>query len=480
MASPANDLDYSTLEVDVRAQNLNNYPEVAIPRDPEVNPQPYARENYPEPVCPLDYGEGKSDALADKVPAIAEPTICGLGRKIFWIVLAVAIVAVVGFIVGVTTGILLKRSPDRAEDGGTANSTTAGNDTSLSPRSRLAATNFTDGLGNENYIVVYQLSNKAIYMSTWNSSHRQWVISPVVDGTGKNGVSLDEILDGTSIGLDIYRLSASDRNMHLYWLSPAGLIKSLFLRTISTDEPTTVDDWEIPPANNKNVASPGSSLVSYGKQCVDGCPNWTYFFWQAEDSTLGGAELSLPTTNVWKGLPFDTSAYAPLSPDTSISLSYTLSANGTSSIDIFYRSDSGSLAVMNFDGDETFWGDNLPRDVSVNTSIVAFGMGSDDTPSNNPNPVVIQVLTVDHEAANGVQLTYYRDAWNRLQTEVTDLSDCTTVGSMAVNRAQRLYCLIEGGTGVELVEWVWKGDPRGDETMFLSWERVGTVDTTVA
>ncbi|KAI5921102.1 hypothetical protein F4810DRAFT_385399 [Camillea tinctor] len=478
MALPANDLDYSTLEVDVRAQNLNNYPEVAIPRDPEVNPQPYVRENFPESLQPLAYEEVKSDAIADKAPVVAEPTLCGLSRKTFWIMLAATIAMMIGVVVGVTAGMLISRSTNGEESRGTTEPAATSNDTSLSPGSGLAATNFTDGLGNENYIVFYQLSNKAIYMSAWNSSHQLWVISPVVDGTGKNGVSLDDVLDGTSIGLDIYRLSDSDRNMHLYWLSPAGLIKSLILKAISTNEPTTVDDWEIPPANNKNVASTGSSLVSYGKQCEsNSCPNWTYFFWQAEDSTLGGAELSLPTTEVWKGLPFDKTAYPPLTPDTSMSLSYTLSTNGTSSIDIFYRSNSGSLAMVSFDGDETFWGDNIPRDVSVNTSIVAFGMGWDKGPLDSP--VVIQVLTVDQEAANGVQLTYYRDSWNRLPAEVTDLSDCTAIGSMAVNRAQRLYCLVEAGTGVELVEWEWKGDPQGNEMTFLSWARVGAVDTTV-
>ena len=59
------------------------------------------------------------------------------------------------------------------------------------------------------------------------------------------------------------------------------------------------------------------------------------------------------------------------------------------------------------------------------------------------------------------------------------MADCAAAGSMTVNRAQRLYCLVGSGGGVELVEWAWRGDPQGDVATYLSWERVGTVGTTV-
>ncbi|KAI1496096.1 hypothetical protein F5X99DRAFT_425066 [Biscogniauxia marginata] len=106
-------------------------------------------------------------------------------------------------------------------------------------------------------------------------------------------------------------------------------------------------------------------------------------------------------------------------------------------------------------------------------------MGWNEHDSDNPNPVVNQILTVDPEVKDGVQLTYYGSDWNKVQTEVTDLADCATMRSMAVNRAQRLYCLVESRNGVELVEWAWKGDPWGDVTTYTSWERIGTMDTTV-
>ena len=52
------------------------------------------------------------------------------------------------------------------------------------------------------YIIAYQLANRAIYISIYNTSHGEWVVSPVVDGS--TDVSLDDVMDGTSLGIDVY------------------------------------------------------------------------------------------------------------------------------------------------------------------------------------------------------------------------------------------------------------------------------------
>ncbi|KAI0011955.1 hypothetical protein F4779DRAFT_626264 [Xylariaceae sp. FL0662B] len=450
---------YSTLEVDTHAQNLNNYPEVRT-------------EDYPEAVY-----TGANEPDVDAAPVAATgPKICGLRRRTFWFVVGLIALVVAGIVAGVLAGVLSRRT--RADDdSGEQAPPQSTNGSALLANTKLASSNFTDGLGNENYLVFYQLENKAIYMSTWNSSHTKWVVSPVVDGT--NGISLDDVYKGTSIGVDIYRLSKSARNIHLYWMSPNKLIKSLFKANISTIEPSRPEEWEVPPANDKFVASLGSSLVSYGKLC-DICTNWTYFFWQAEDETLGGAELSLPTTEVWKGLPFDKSAYAPLSANTSMTLTNTGAVNGTASLNLFYRSETGSLALVNFDGDDKFWGNNLPRDISAGTSIAALQTGWNGTSSDSRDSLGFQVLTVDPELDNGVQLTYYGNGqWQKMDDEVASLSDCAPLGSMAVNKGPRLYCLVKGSGGdVQIMEWDWKGSPRANTNTYPSFDRVGAVGTS--
>ncbi|KAI1077641.1 hypothetical protein F5B20DRAFT_583052 [Whalleya microplaca] len=470
---------YSTLEVDIHAQNLNNYPQVRIENYPEVNQDAMAHLRYPEVVSngsdPLGYPEKESvDPFVETAAATTEPKICGLRRRTFWFVLALIALVVAGIIAGVVAGLLSTRA--RAVDNSGAPQQTNGS--ALLAHTRLASTNFTDGSGNENYLVFYQLDNGAIHMSAWNSSYKKWVVSPVVDGT--NGISLDDVYKGTSIGVDVFRHSQSARNIHLYWMSPNKLIKSLFRANISTYEPSRAEDWDIPPANDKFVASLGGSLAAYGKQC-DECTNWTYFFWEAEDDTMGGAELSLPTTGVWKGLPFDKSAYLPPSTNTSMALTNTAAVNGTTSLNLFYRSNTGSLSMLNFDGSSKFWGVNLPRDISADASIVAFSTGWNDTGSQNPEPLGFQVLTVDPEVDNGVQLTYYKDSqWQKMDSEVQSLSDCASLGSMAVNKGRRIYCLIKGAEGnVEIVEWNWKGDTEGNADTFTSYDRVGVVSTSI-
>ncbi|CAJ2500193.1 Uu.00g030460.m01.CDS01 [Anthostomella pinea] len=91
-----------------------------------------------------------------------------------------------------------------------------------------------------------QLSNKAIYMSAWDSSHGEWVVSPVVDGTT---VSLDDVSEGTLIGMDITRIQDNKRTVHLYWTSPDPRAKSLVGPDIPIHRLSTVDEWQGTSAN---------------------------------------------------------------------------------------------------------------------------------------------------------------------------------------------------------------------------------------
>ena len=233
--------DYSTLEVDnsrlteaiPQQHGYSDYPEVRPETHiyPEVTPDV---NNYPE-VVPSEYhgyqevekDDAHEPSAVPVAAAAAVPRICGVKKRTFWILVAAAAIIVVAVIVGAVAGTLIPDS--KSDDGAESDNSTSGNVSAiaLNPNTKLASANFTDGLGNSNYIVAYQLANRAIYISIFNSSHGEWVVSPVVDGS--TDVSLDDVMDGTGLGIDVYRHSNNVSINHLPLLSHPYLISSLFL-----------------------------------------------------------------------------------------------------------------------------------------------------------------------------------------------------------------------------------------------------------
>ena len=229
MSSPHNQhhtqdgYNYSTLEVDdsrlpetvpqqqppgaAAGTDYTNYPEVRPDTNsyPEVVPSEY--HGYQE-VKIDDVHAGEREAAlpagAAGAAAIADPRICGVKKRTFWILVATATVIVIAIIVGVVAGTVIPSS--KSDNDGSAesdNSTVDNVDAmALSPNTKLASANFTDGLGNNNYIIAYQLASRALYISIYNTSHGEWVVSPVIDGS--TDVSLDDVMDGTSLGIDVY------------------------------------------------------------------------------------------------------------------------------------------------------------------------------------------------------------------------------------------------------------------------------------
>lgn len=187
--------DYSTLEVD--DQRL---PETVVSH-PDLNyPQP-VDTGYQE-VKPYNAYVGTGDHQGGVATAAAEPRIWGLKRKTFWISLGVGALVIVAIIVGVVAGLLAPRSSSSTSGDSEGSTGSNSSSTALLVNTKLASANFTDGQGNNNYLVVYQLNNRAIYLSAWNSSNEKWVVSPIIDGT--TSISLDDVQEQTGLGLDVY------------------------------------------------------------------------------------------------------------------------------------------------------------------------------------------------------------------------------------------------------------------------------------
>ncbi|RYO82535.1 hypothetical protein DL766_000312 [Monosporascus sp. MC13-8B] len=235
----------------------------------------------------------------------------GTYKKTFWIVLCAGVLVVVTVVVGVVAAVLAPKSGSGASDEPGDSTKTTTSNTTLYNNTRLTSANFPDEQGNDNYLVVYQLANRVLYMSAWNPSHKEWIVLPIIDGT--TDVSLDDVQAGTGLGLDVLGLD-------VYW--HGGVF----------------------------------SLVRL--QCYY-CAPWTYF-WQRSEGAIHGAWRTTESKVGWGDITLTQNVNRPVA-NSSLAVTNVPSINGTPSVDIFYQSQAGVLTHIIFDGDERYSAVSLPR-----------------------------------------------------------------------------------------------------------------------
>ncbi|KAI0400579.1 hypothetical protein F4802DRAFT_601861 [Xylaria palmicola] len=500
MSFPSNGNQYSTLEVATDADVLRHgkYPEVVPPSGPEAYgyydpPKPEQtiqaaapqQGTYPVPPTAHSYSTypevapGGSPQPAPGADGSKGAKICGIRRAYFWVALVGAILIVVAVVVGAVVGTRSKDTSHAAvPSDGDGENTNNGTKITLFGDTRLASANFTDAYGNENFLLIYQLSDASIRMSAFNSSDNKWVASTVINGT--DGIKL-----GTSLALNTFWQGSNSPDVNLYYQSDgeAATIKSLAYSSsekINTNAAIPSGNWDSVSAASSFNSLPGSALISYGKQC-NFCNQYAYFLWQGEQ----GIYIAENTGDGIKNADLIDVAMAP-SMNTSMALTYSGTLNGDSgailrrSINVFYRSKTSGLTQLRIGN-----GMNVPkyigRDIGPHTSFAAFSTGFNESDSDNPTPLGFQVLSIDPDGGDGVQLTYLEgDDWTTATDEVKDLADCQAKATIAVHTGRRLYCLVDSGddAGVEIMEWAWQGDPS-DTNTYLDWEKIGPVDAGV-
>ncbi|KAJ2975206.1 hypothetical protein NUW58_g8422 [Xylaria curta] len=503
MSAPADRDQYSTLEVasDADVLRQGKYPEVVPPSIPEAygyygppkteqNAQllsgatPQQTQQIPAtPQTYSTYPEVATDGANQRGAASAGDskgaTICGLRRRYFWIALVVAILVIIGVIVGAVVGSMKRNAGSSSDDNPeNVNNGTDPAKLTLYENTRLASANFTDTYGNDNFLLVYQLSDASISLSAFNSSNNKWVVSTVINGT-------EGIKRGTSLALNTFWRGSDSPDVNLYYQSDGSstTIKSLSYSSsekISTTSVTPSDNWEPMTAVSGFNSLPGSSLVSYGKQCAF-CNQYAYFFWQGQQ----GINIAENTGDGIKNAELIDIEMEP-SVNSSIALTYsgTLEGDGNAilrrSLNLFYRSKTSGLTQLRIGN-----GMNIPkyvgRDIGPRTNFAAFSTGFNESSSRNPTPIGFQVLSIDPDAGDGVQLTYFKgNDWTTANNEVKDLADCKAKATMTTHTGRRLYCVVDSGdnAGVEIIEWTWKGDPSDTKT-YLDWEKVGPVNLDV-
>ncbi|KAI0396133.1 hypothetical protein F5Y17DRAFT_420466 [Xylariaceae sp. FL0594] len=131
------------------------------------------------------------------------------------------------------------------------------------------------------------------------------------------------------------------------------------------------------------------------------------------------------------------------------------------------------------------------RAIGPRTNLATFSTGYNES-SSSYNTIGLHVLSIDPDDGDGgiIRLSSMlpnSSEWTdeEEEEEVTDLRPCKTLAKVAVNRAQRLYCLVntgdegegegEEGGGIRIMEWAWRGRPSSPDT-YRNWEKVGVLD----
>ncbi|KAI0911160.1 hypothetical protein F4823DRAFT_319465 [Ustulina deusta] len=502
MTVPSETTQYSTLEVATDADVLRQgkYPEVVPPSVPEAYgyygpPKPELTARQPEDAKPppsaarsySTYPEVVDGSNAAGAGSSKGARICGLPRKGFWLALVAALLIVVAVIVGAVVGTMKNHAAasvtgggqtDTNDGGGNTNNGTSSVKLKLFEDTQLASANFTDAYGNDNFLLIYQLSDASIRMSAFNSSNKKWVVSDIINGT--EGVKF-----GSALAINTFWEGSNSPDVDLYYQGngSATTIMSLSYSSnnnLSTTSKTPSKNWQSVGTVSGFNSIAGSSLAAYGKQC-DFCNQFAYFFWQGEQ----GLYMAENSGDGIKDADLIDVKESP-SANTSLALTFSGTLQGDTgailrrSINIFYRSKTSGLTQLRIGN-----GMNVPqyvgRDIGPQTNFAAFSTGFNESDSDNPTPLGFQVLSIDPDADDGVQLTYLKDSeWATAPNQVEDLADCQAKATMAVHTGRRLYCLVDSGddAGVEIIEWAWQGDPS-DTSTYLNWNKIGAVDVGV-
>lgn len=286
--------------------------------------------------------------------------------------------------------------------------------------------------------------------------------------------------------------------MHLYWLAPNGVIKSARHDNLATNDDAVdrAGDWYKAPASDIYTASPGSSIVSYGRECTDqSCPVWSYLIWQRSDKSLQSAGLD--PGKQWAALGPAGQGVANAAVNTTMAMAIAMAQPSTGnstqfrSLSIFYREASGVLAQLIWDRRNTdggYMGNNLPRGIGPRTAIAAFSTGNNDTDTKFL-PLGFSVLTADPDGdRDEVLVTYFKDGtWSTGSNPVSIMADCAGPSSMVANQGRRVYCVtrkpVDGAedskTQVEIREFRWRGRPE-DSGSYTDYELLSTLKAGAA
>ncbi|KAF3347799.1 hypothetical protein VD0002_g6236 [Verticillium dahliae] len=403
-------------------------------------------------------------------------TICGMRRKVFWIVFIVASLVIIGLSVGLGVGLAVANDNDYYAsyyDDGIAN---LGN-ISTSPEAvylntTLSSLNFTDEFGYDNIVVFYQLNSKVLCRSLWNSSDEKWTAAVVSNET---------------LGIE----KGSPLSSNLYWYNDDNGFE---VRLYAVTEDRTLNGWISSSHTNGSVlefwanssiasfdavpVGEGSSIVSNGNENF-GTLALDMVAYQDHNGTmhllLANGDTSAP---VWAAsvMPFED--YLP-SWNTPMALT-PVYQRGDPSLSLFYYSEFGYLRQVSIHsatdvtqvygvadtGSSMRFYEGTPY-----TVLAAFTAGWNDTSDD----LKVQVLGLDgllynYSYQNAWLMAYQYGQW-AAKEYIPTMANNRNPMALTANQAGRVYGTIVQNTSVVIYEWMWEGGN--------SYKPIGVVNTTL-
>ncbi|CAJ2511428.1 Uu.00g070530.m01.CDS01 [Anthostomella pinea] len=221
---------------------------------------PHAANSPPGPYGPVGspMSGGTTAVYSDQYPPLAgdagekakapAATICGMKKRTFYIILAVAILIIVAAVAGGVAGGLAaqnssktssadSKSPADGSSSGGGNATASDSGPKPLDISKLTASNFTDGDGVVHRTLFFQDEYNSIIARRWDSKSKSWATDNLTDQliatTRPLDVAAGTPLASASMDLDPHY------ETHLWFLDPNNYIHSM----AATDAVGTPSGW---------------------------------------------------------------------------------------------------------------------------------------------------------------------------------------------------------------------------------------------
>ncbi|KAM0326654.1 hypothetical protein ACHAQA_006523 [Verticillium albo-atrum] len=413
-------------------------------------------------------------------------TMCGLRRKIFWIVVAIAIFIIVGLAVGLGVGLNVSSGdyysyPIAANDFSNISRTP----TELYLNTTLSSVNFTDEYGHENYVVFYQLNSKALCRSLWNSSENTWTAGVVSNET--------ELLKlGTPISSSLFWHNETNRDVRVYAVKTDNRIMGrVSYQQFNGSSLQYWADSTISLPGASPIIGANSTIVSNGMESQGGFM-LDAIIYQNDNGVIhvlsnNNSNNGNTTTSNWTSSPLPSDNYIPVQ-GSPMALAPVYQQAGSRLGLYVYAEEEWLRQIILSDANNitNVLDDEGPRSIYTpmhyegamyqQSSVAVFSAGWNDTSDD----LKLQVLTMDGHFSPYytpmVELAMYQygdwdSDWGGSRDWVRTMNADVNPLTIAVNQAGRVYGTAVQQGVVKIFEWAWEGGS--------SYKPIGVVNTTI-
>lgn len=222
---------------------------------------------------------------------------CGLPLRLFYTILAILGVLVIGAIAGgVAGGIISSRrqnnstEPDTADDGGNLTNPTSSR---ILSTSKLSATNWTDPNGYTHRFVFFQDASNAIIARSWDAQNSTWSTTNLTDILRTSRAPVNPLEPSTPLASASVSFNNTQNKLYLWYLAPDNTIAGVEVQDLVDGS----EVWTVNALSGATIkANPGSQLAAAWNRCWGPCAgNWALAYQRPGDAAINVANGSDPS-----------------------------------------------------------------------------------------------------------------------------------------------------------------------------------------